>query len=75
MSNNKNLMESILAHLRKLIMLTENGDEEKLEKLVNMANEVSNQIIRIENGELVNSTAYDSEESDDDPEDEDYEEN
>ena len=56
--NNGNLMESILAHLRKLILLTELGDEEKLNKLVNMSCEVSNQLIRIENGELNNKVDY-----------------
>ena len=55
-------MESVLAHLRKLITLTENGEEDQLVKLVNMAVEVSNQIVRIENGELVNRSDDDAEE-------------
>lgn len=73
MSNNKCLMESILTHLRKLILLTENGEEETLAKLVNMSCEVSNQLIRIENGEL-NNDESDVEEMSDDEDNEETEE-
>lgn len=73
MSNNKCLMESILTHLRKLILLTESGEEDTLGKLVNMSCEVSNQIIRIEKGEL-NDEEESSVENDDETDDEDTEE-
>lgn len=80
MSNNEKLMDCILAHLKKLIILTENGDEEQLEKLVQMACEVSNQLIRIENREYNNELSYinesddeDESEDEDDEDDEDIE--
>lgn len=65
MSNNKNLMEAILARLKTLIVMMEPGEEEKLEKLVNMTCEVSNQIVRIENGECNNVGSDDSDEESD----------
>lgn len=68
MSNNESLMESILTQIRKLILLTEPGEEEKLEKLVNMACEVSNQIVRIENGECNNVGSDDSDDESDNEE-------
>jgi hypothetical protein len=74
MSNNENLMESILAHLTKLILLTENGDEDSIKKLVNMACEVSNQIIKIENREYNYEESDQEDESDEDSEDDEYEE-
>ena len=67
--NNKKLMESILAHLRKLILLTEPGDEDKLKTLVNMACEVSNQLIRVENGEYTHMGTNESELDNDDTDD------
>lgn len=75
-SNNRVIMESILAHLRKLILMTELGEEDKLKDLTNMACEVSNTISRIENGEYIDmiyeSDQLDDNESlDDDSEDED----
>lgn len=76
MSNNEKIMESILAHLKKLILLTENGDEEQIEKLVNNACEVSNQLIKIKNREY-NTEESDpeyEEDEDSDDENEDYEE-
>jgi hypothetical protein len=74
MNNNKNLMESILTHLRKLIILTENGDEDQIQKLVNSACEVSNQLIRIEKGECIGEEYEESEYSEEDS-GEYYEEN
>lgn len=72
MNNNEKLMDAVLVHLKKLIILTENGEEEELEKLVNMACKVSNQLIKIENRELNNEEVIESdEESDDEPSDED----
>jgi hypothetical protein len=67
-------MESILTHLRKLILLTENGEEEPLAKLINMSCEVSNQLIRIENGELNNDESDVEEEISDDEDNEETEE-
>ena len=68
-------MDAILVHLKKLIILTENGEEEQLEKLVNMACVVSNQLIKIENKELYteDEIAESEEESDDEDNDDDYE--
>ena len=84
MSNNEKLMDCILTHLKKLIILTENGDEEQLEKLVQMACEVSNQLIRIENREYIDRSSYDDDfdentdtedsNNEDDDEDSEYEE-
>ena len=75
MSNNQGVMESILIHLRKLILGTENGDEEQLKKLVNMACEVSNQIIKIENREYKDIETCDDEDADEESDNpEDYEE-
>lgn len=68
MSNNKCLMEAILAQLKKLIILTESGEEESLAKLVNMSIDVSNQLIRIENGEFINRESDDSDEEETDDE-------
>ena len=73
MSNNKHLMEAILARLKSLIVMMEPGETEQLEKLVNMACEVSNQLIRIENGELINRESEDESE-DEENNDEDDEE-
>lgn len=71
MSNNKNLMEAILAKIKSFILMMEPGEVEQLERLVNMACEVSNQLIRIENGELNNE---ESENEESDESDEEYEE-
>ena len=70
MSNNKNLMEAILARLKSLIVMMEPDETEQLEKLVNMACEVSNQLVRIENREYINSTFNDNDESENDDEEE-----
>ena len=73
MSNNKNLMEAVLARLKTLIVMMEPGEVDELEKLVNMACDVSNQLIRIENGEL-NNVASDDEDDSDEEDNEDFEE-
>lgn len=75
MSNNEKIMESILAHLKKLILLTENGDEEQIEKLVNNACEVSNQLIKIKNRECNTEESDPEYEEYEDSDDEEYEEN
>ena len=52
MDNNKNInkqcMEKILTHLTKLICLTEFGEEENLQKYVDMATSISAQLIAID---------------------------
>ena len=73
MSNNKNLMEAVLARLKTLIVIMEPGEVDELEKLVNMACDVSNQLIRIENGELNNITSDDEDDSDEE-DNEDFDE-
>lgn len=64
MNNNEDLMNSILVHLRKLILLTSNGEEDQIQKLVNSACEVSNQLIRIEKKACVGEEYDESEDSD-----------
>lgn len=41
-------MEKILTHLTKLICLTEFGEEEKLQKYVDMSTSISAQLIAID---------------------------
>lgn len=52
MDNNKNInkqcMEKILTHLTKLICVTEFGEEEKLQKYVDMSTSISAQLIAID---------------------------
>ena len=52
MDNNKNInkqcMEKILTHLTKLICLTEFGEEENLQKYVDMSTSISAQLIAID---------------------------
>ena len=52
MNNNKNInkqcMEKILTHLTKLICLTEFGEEENLQKYVDMSTSISAQLIAID---------------------------
>ena len=52
MDNNKNInkqcMEKILTHLTKLICLTEFGEEENLQKYVDMSTAISAQVITID---------------------------
>ena len=52
MDNNKNInkqcMEKILTHLTKLICLTEFGEEENLQKYVDMSTSISDQLIAID---------------------------
>lgn len=45
MTKNQENLEAILGHLTKLILLTENGEEKGLERLVNMATSVSAQLL------------------------------
>ena len=61
-------MEAILARIKSLIVMMEPGETEEMGKLVNMACEVSNQLVRIENGEYINSASDQDDESDDDEE-------
>lgn len=69
MSNNRNLMEAILAKIKSLILMMEPGEVDELNRLVNMACEVSNQLVRIENGECINNVSdYDDESDDEDNE-------
>ena len=52
MDNNKNInkqcMEKILTHLTKLICLTQFGEEENLQKYVDMSTSISAQLIAID---------------------------
>ena len=52
MDNNKNInkqcMEKILTHLTELICLTEFGEEENLQKYVDMSTSISAQLIAID---------------------------
>ena len=48
MTKNQECLEAILGHLTKLILLTENGDIEELEKLTNVACTVSAQLLAAE---------------------------
>lgn len=63
-------MEAILAKIKSFILMMEPGETEEMCKLVNMACEVSNQLIRIEKGKLINGESDAEDESDD----EDFEE-
>ena len=45
---NKQCMEKILTHLTKLICLTEFGEEENLQKYVDMSTSISAQLIAID---------------------------
>ena len=74
MSNNKNLMEAVLARLKSLIVMMESGEVEQLGKLVNMAVEVSNQLVRIENGECNYVAPNESDDESDDDGEENQEE-
>lgn len=55
MDNNKNInkqcMEKILTHLTKLICLTEFGEEENLQKYVDMSTSISAQLLAIDEQE------------------------
>lgn len=50
MTKNQECLEAILGHLTKLILLTENGDIDELERLTNIACTVSAQLLAAENG-------------------------
>lgn len=52
MTKNQECLESILGHLTKMILLTENGDEKGLEKLINMSTSVSAQLLAEETKDM-----------------------
>ena len=51
---NKQCMEKILCHLTKLICLTEFGEIEELDKLVDMSTSISAQLIAIDEDNVEN---------------------
>lgn len=65
-------MESILAYVRKRVLITD--DIEELKQLIEMACKVSDQIIEIDTGLLTDDTCFIEEDSDDETEDEDSDE-
>ena len=73
MDINKEIMESILAYVRKRVLITD--DIEELKQLIEMACKVSDQIIEIDTGLLVEEdSCFVKEYSDDEIEDEDSDE-
>lgn len=73
MDVNKKIMESILAYVRKRVLVTD--DIEELKQLIEMACKVSDQIIEIDTGLLTdNDICFTEEDSDDEIEDEDSDE-
>lgn len=70
---NKKIMESILAYVRKLVLITD--DIEELKQLIEMACKVSDQIIEIDTSLITDDdTCFIEEDSDDETEDEDSDE-
>lgn len=73
MDVNKKIMESILAYVRKLVLITD--DIEELKQLIEMACKVSDQIIEIDTGLLTDDDiSFIEEDSEDGTEDEDSDE-
>lgn len=73
MDVNKKIMESILAYVRKRVLITD--DIEELKQLIEMACKVSDQIIEIDTGLLTDDdVCFIEEDSDDETEDEDSDE-
>lgn len=73
MDVNKKIMESILAYVRKRVLITD--DIEELKQLIEMACKVSDQIIEIDTGLLTDDDiCFIEEDSYDETEDEDSDE-